>query len=219
MKTLTLTLILLSFVFANSFAQTSAGIDLGMGTYIDNSENKLTLLDGHHIDRFFFGGLSFQYRYSENLLFGFDIDYLSNDIKGIFSDYFTGEHGEDLGKFDTDYNLTNCNFDFIAKYQFDEDFLIYGLGPSFVITNRSIHLNYSYNNHEPFDLLASSGLGLCALIEMPVKLSDEISFSGELKARYTHSIWFDKGIRVLDGYKQEFITVQLNMKLYYDFGF
>ncbi len=42
-------------------------------------------------------------------------------------------------------------------------------------------------------------------------------FTSKLKFRYTHSIWFDKGIRNLDDYHQEYFTVQILAGIGYAF--
>jgi len=113
-----------------------------------------------------------------------------------------------------DIKLLNHNFDLDYKSKIN-NYFSYGLGPSFIITNRILEVDTVL-----FDKLASSGLGVNGFLEYSLQLNentDYFFFTSKLKLRYTHSIWFDEGIRNLENYDQEYFTVQLLIGIGYSF--
>lgn len=50
------------------------------------------------------------------------------------------------------------------------------------------------------------------------EIGNDLIFISVLKLRYTHSIWFDEGLRKLDDYNQEFFVVQLSLGFAYNFS-
>ncbi|MGE5846165.1 MAG: hypothetical protein ACM34O_05540 [Ignavibacteria bacterium] len=121
-----------------------------------------------------------------------------------------------------DASLINHNID-LAYIGIISPYFSWGLGPSFVITNRIIEIDNPDAEAITlllYDKLASSGLGANAFIDFSVPFSETENyffFSSEIKFRYTHSIWFDEGIRNLDNYKQEFLVFTLSAGIGYSF--
>lgn len=187
--------------------QDKIGVGAGYGNYLLNSENDLQLLQENTFSGYFVWGLHYEYRYNQEYSFSFDYDYKSTEIDNVYEIVHTNSQGDILGVKGLNYSLINHNFDLLLKYQNDDQLLVYGIGPAFVITNRTLYLTNTFN-----DMLASSGIGLCGTLDIPepLKLDTEpFTYTIQAKLRYTHSIWFDEGIRNLDGYSQNFLNLQI----------
>lgn len=209
-----LTFILCIF-FINSFinAQSFLGVEAGYGGYLLNSENDLHLLADHKMTDYYFGGLTYQFPINSDYSLSADYNFTSRTIEGLYENEFWDDNMTYLRTVNTDYTLLHHSYDFVLKSLDDSKKVSYGFGPTFVITNRILGEGTDW-----YDKLASSGIGVCATLELvePLQIdSDNLTYNIQAKLRYTHSVWFDKGIRKLDGYKQEFVMLQLSFKWLY----
>ena len=95
-----------------------------------------------------------------------------------------------------------------------------------IITNIILDVKLPFNvaegaNLDLYDKLASSCAGINAFIRYLIFFNEQekdLFFTSILKLRYTHSIWFDEGLRKLDNYKQEFFTANLSVGIGFNFG-
>lgn len=196
------------FLCSNSiiFSQNKISINIGYGYYLSNSDNSTVIMSGNKFQSF----LLYDFSYQKDNVFGynllFEYSYQQITKKNIIEFIRYNPDGSSLPPYWGDVKLISNNFDLdysakISKYFF------YGIGPSFIIVNRVLSVDTVL-----YDKLASSGLGLNGFLELSVPIygiRDYIFFTSKLKFRYTHSIWFDKGIRDLDNYHQEYFTVQI----------
>jgi hypothetical protein len=224
-------LIIILFLSAGYFIypQNKISINSGWGYYLNNSENSLKIMgDKRYKSYFQFGtayqcnifGNTFMFEYTYHQMMKEDVIQFSRTASEL------DENGNVviLGTIGTDASIINHNFDLDYVGTINLDFS-YGFGPSFIITNRIIEVEpYStegeVSTHSLYDKLASSGLGVNAFISYFIPFSDQpehFFFNSMLKLRYTHSIWFDKGIRNLDNYKQEFLVFNLSIGIGYSF--
>jgi len=205
-------------------SQNKVNINIGYGTYLNNSENSMKIMGDSKFRSFASYGITYQ---MDNII-GCDLlfDYSFNQItkKDVQSFGITGPDSPTiLGTFGGDLSLYSHNFD-IDFVGIIDQYLSFGIGPSFIIVNRVFEINGSpitnETNHSVYDKLASSGFGVNGFIEYIIPLSNNKNFfyiSSNLKLRYTHSIWFDKGLRNLDNYFQEYITTQFSIGVGYSF--
>lgn len=224
-KNISALVLLLSFVVSVQ-AQTKISLQGGFGYFLSNSENSTKIMGDKEYRSHIPLGISFQSDklFGQNLLFEYSYNKISkNDVLTFI---VTGPDGpEHIGSFGIDATLVNHNFDlnYVGNIY---PILTYGIGPSFVITNRIIESSnfnlpagaWIYRTY--YDRLASSGLGANFFLELQLPFSTEQNyfyFTSKLKVRYTHSIWFDEGIRKLDDYKQEFVTTNLTVGIGYSF--
>ena len=204
-------IILFSFalLFSTSIinSQNRIGINVGYGYYLSNSENS-TIIMG---DKKFQSFVLYDFSYQRDSLFGFNLlfEYSYQQItKKNIIEFIIYDPGPfpDLQQHFGDIKLISHNFDldYVVKIN---NYLSYGIGPSFIIANRILEVDTVL-----YDKLASSGLGINGFAELSVPITGSKNyffFTSKLKFRYTHSIWFDKGIRNLDDYHQEYFTVQI----------
>jgi len=207
-----LSVIILTFLLSFSGkSQSLIGIEAGYGTYLSNSENDLSVLTDHKIWGFYVLGINYGLNISDDFLLSVDYDFRSSNSGRIIKYELRDDNNNFLRNIDYDYKLINHSFDLVIKTDDKSDVVNYGIGPSFVITNRILG-----EGTDIYDKLASSAIGVCGVVELrePFKLNvDPFTYSFQLKLRYSHSVWFDKGIRKLDGYKQEFVSVQVGLKI------
>jgi len=205
------------FLFSNSIiiSQNKISLSVGYGYYLSNSENSTKIMG----DKKFQSFVLYDFSYQRDNLFGFNLMFeysyqqvtKKNVIEFILYD---PSPNPSLPPLWGDMTLIshNLDFDYIGKIN---NFFYYGIGPSFIIVNRILDVEKSI-----YDKLASSGLGVNSFIDFSIPLSkgkNHFFFSSKLKFRYTHSIWFDKGIRNLDNYSQEFFTTQILAGIGYAF--
>jgi len=102
--------------------------------------------------------------------------------------------------------------------------LNFGIGPSFILTNRIFEITVgSTETLRPltvYDRLASSGLGVNGFFGVTVPFTENEKYFfliSNIKFRYAYSLWYDKGIRNLDNYYQEFLTMQFSFGFGYSF--
>jgi len=202
----TISFFLFTFTLSIIHAQNKVDLHFGYGHYLNNSENSMKLMSEEKFRFYNFYGFTYQ----RNDLWGYNLilDYDYNKIikNNIIEFVRTGPDSPDpLFFFSGDITLINHNIDLDIVKKYDQYFS-YGFGPSFVITNRILDIP-----DHLYDKLASSGLGLNGFIELSVPLDkdEQFFFTSKLKVRYTYSIWFDKGIRDLDDYYQEFLTAEI----------
>ena len=219
------TLILIALITTGSFvfAQNKISMNFGYGYYLKNSENSLKVMGDKKFLPHWFYGLTFQR--DDILGLNLIVDYSYHQItkKDVLIFTRTSSSSPDvIGFFGSDMSIISHNIDIDYVGKIDEYFS-YGIGPSLIIVNRIFEIDE--NDPDGYDLsfedkLASSGLGANVFFDFTYPLSETKSFffiTSRLKFRYTHSIWFDKGIRNLDNYNQEFITSQLSVGLGYSF--
>lgn len=207
-------IIIIVILFYNkSFSQNSISLIPGIGYFISNSENDLTLLKKKKLEKYYSLGISFESVYFDKYTISIDYSFNENDLDGVEKMYRTTETGEIIGESNIDYFLINHTFDFLLINNIEDSDLYYGFGPSIILTNRGLDFSPFFK-----DILASYGIGLCSTIEADLNTFDAFSIRGMAKLRYTHSIWHDEGIRKLDGYNQEFITAQLGIRFMFNFS-
>ncbi len=207
-----------------AFAQNQVAVNAGYGRYLKNSENSMKVLEGKKIRSFIHFGAGYQ---RENILgytLTLEYSYYQNTFKDVMHFMWTDQNGNDMGGFTGDYQLINHTFDlnYCTK---TKEYFSFGIGPSFVITNRilDVHLPVILEDKvfELYDKLASSGLGISGSIQFSIPLNEgqnHLYFTSKLKLRYTYSIWFDEGLRKLDDYYQEFFTAHFSIGLGYSFN-
>ena len=209
--------ILFTFFYTLSYSQNKLYVNFGYGTYLENSENALKVMG----DKKFRSHLVYGFIYQREDVMGFNlmIEYAYNRItkEDVMEFARTGSNSpEIIDIFGGDAVLINHTFDLDYLGEINK-YLSYGIGPSFIITNRIIDVDETL-----YDKLASSGLGLNGLLEFSIPLAsseseDYFFFTSKLKFRYTYSVWFDEGIRKLDDYYQEFLSTQFSIGLGYSF--
>ncbi len=224
-------LITILFLSANYFIhpQNTISISSGYGYYLNNSENSLKIMGDKRYKSYFLFGMAYQGNiFSNKFIFEYSYHQMQkNDvIQFVRTASELDENGNVvvLGTIGTDASIINHNFD-LNYVGTINPILSYGFGPSFIITNRIIEVEpYStegeVNTHSLYDKLASSGLGANIFIELSVPFSEAeefFFFTSKMKFRYTHSIWFDEGLRNLYNYKQEFLIFNLSLGIGYSF--
>jgi len=218
MKVLLLILILSSF--SSIYPQNGLEINVGYGYYLSNSENSLKITGNEKFSSFLFYGFTYQ---TKNI-FGYNlmVEYNFHQIKkkNVISFYRYSNEGTVSWSGDLSIVSHNIDFDYVGSIN---KYLFYGIGPSFVIVNRILEvrrISFIIKNPVLYDKLASSGLGINGYLGILIPLTKDKNyfyFTSKLKLRYTHSIWFDKGIRELDNYYQEYLTTQLSVGVGYSF--
>jgi hypothetical protein len=205
------------FLFSNSTikSQNKISLNVGYGYYLSNSENSTKIMGDEKFQSF----VLYDFSYQRDNLFGFNLmfEYSYQQImKKNIIEFIRYDPGPNPSPppYWGDIKLINHNFDldYIAKIN---NYLSYGIGPSFIIVNRILDVDTVL-----YDKLASSGLGVNGFAELSVPIYGSkkyFFFTSKLKFRYTHSIWFDKGIRNLDDYHQEYFTVQILAGIGYAF--
>ncbi len=136
-KIISTLVVLLSF-FVSTQAQYKLSVQGGIGYYLSNSENSTKIMGGKKYLTHFPVGLSVQ----TNKLFDLNLslEYSYNEIikKDVLTFRFMGPNGpEQIDSLGVDATLVNHNFD-LNYIRNIYSFLTYGIGPSFVITNRII---------------------------------------------------------------------------------
>lgn len=204
------------------FPQYRISLNPGFGYYTSNSENSLRMMENQRKYRSYFSlGVSFQ----KEDLFGMNImmDYSYNNLKRenlvafTYSDMSPIEYSTVHGGL----RLSSHNIDIDYLGSIIRNFY-FGIGPSFVITNRTYDNEPLYGDGRLVlpgfeDRLASAGLGVNAFIMYNAPLVEKLYLTTKIKLRYTHSVWFDKGPRNLDNYSQEFLTTEMSAGLGYAF--
>ncbi len=205
------------FLFSNSIimAQNKININMGYGYYLSNSENSTKIMGNNKFQSY----ILYDFSYQRENLFGFNImfEYSYQQItKKDIIEFIRYNPGPNPSPppFQGDIKLTSHNFDldYSAKIS---NYISYGIGPSFIIVNRILEVDTVL-----YDKLASSGIGINGYVEFSIPLNaskEYFFFTSKLKFRYTHSVWFDKGIRYLDGYQQEYFTSQILAGIGYAF--
>ncbi len=224
-------LIIILFLSAGYFIhpQNKISISTGYGYYMNNSENSLKIMEDKRYKSYFHLGIAYQLNiFSNNFIFDYSYHQMQKEdvIQFIRTASELDENGNVvvLGTIGTDASIINHNFDLNYLGTIAPN-LSYGFGPSFIITNRIIETNDFQTEGEVstnylYDKLASSGLGANAFIELFVPFSEAeefFFFTSKIKFRYTHSIWFDEGIRNLDNYNQAFLVFNLSLGIGYSF--
>ena len=209
---------------AFTYSQNRLSINVGPGYYLLNSENSNKVVGDKRFKWYFHFGFAYQ---SDNilgnsLLFAYSYNEVTKEDALLFVQ--TSEISPDpIGYNGADVSLINHNFDF-DYVGFIDQYFTYGLGASFVISNRIVESDNILIGEEGvtslYDKLASSGIGLNTFINFSIPFSegeDYFFLTSNIKLRYTHSIWFDEGIRKLDDYSQDFITSELSVGIGYSF--
>lgn len=218
MKKYILTSAVFLFACCSIQAQNKISASAGYGYYLSNSENNiLSKGDEKRYKSYFHFGLAYQTDDVFGLNLMLEYSYHRMMKEGAF-EFFSGTPANMVA----DASLINHNID-LAYIGIISPYFSWGLGPSFLITNRIIEIDNPDAEAITlllYDKLASSGLGANAFIDFSVPFSETENyffFSSEIKFRYTHSIWFDEGIRNLDNYKQEFLVFTLSAGIGYSF--
>ena len=217
-----LILILLLWSFSSfHYSQNRLSVNIGPGYYLLNSENSNKIVGDKRFKWYINFGFSYQREnlFGYKLLFEYSFQQITKNDALIFriSDPSPNPF---LGSIGTDLKLINHNLDFDIVEYISQNFG-FGIGPSFVITNRLVETNEeAFGEHNLFDKLASSGIGVNTFLNFSIPFSeseDYFFFNSKIKLRYTHSIWFDEGNRKLDDYSQDFFTTKLSVGIGYSF--
>jgi len=214
------TFIIVCFLFLPGIihSQSRVSLNAGYGNYLFSSENSTRIMGDKKFRSHFVSELSYQ---NENL-FGInlmlDFNYHEITQRNVVEFFVTGEDNPEIvDSYGVDLSLVSFNFDLSYVGSISNNFS-FGLGPSFCIINRIVKMDEGIvtignirGSLYLYDKLASSGLGANGFImfNIPIMVDSKFFITSKVKFRYVHSIWFDKGIRNLDNYKQEFITAQI----------
>lgn len=201
-------------------SQNRINFNIGYGNYISNSENSMKIM----VNKKFRSHLLFGLTYQKEDVFGYNllIEYSYHEIteKNVIEFIRTGESSpEPIGSIGGDMTLISHNIDFNYVGVIN-NYFSYGIGPSLFIVNRIFEIRNIPFGEQPtsfYDKLASSGLGINGFLMFSTPITENIFFSSKIKFRYTHSIWFDEGIRNLEDYYQQFVTGQVTVGLGYLF--
>lgn len=203
-KLFLLILSILSFSYSQTFTQTN----IGYNYFINNSEDEMKVMTKNKIKTNFDYGLSLKIKKTNrhNLYINYKYSRLFN--RNLVKQISTDESAKQV-EFKGDYLLTNHNIDLNTFWSF-KNFYCFGLGITTVFTNRTIDIE-----NAALDRLFSIGIGANCFLEYSKMINKNICFLTKLTVRYTHSIWFDKGNRILNNYNQEFLTSSLTLGLGY----
>jgi hypothetical protein len=221
MKKFILLVTLFIFPISLVYSQNKISVNLVYGNYLSNSENSLQITK----DKKFRDFLTYGFTIQKEDLFGMNLmlEYSYHNIKLdriIKFEFYDPAPVPGTPPFWADMSLISHTFDLDYALKLQKYFS-YGFGPSFEIINRIFKIDkISGTNLTLYDKLASSALGVNGFLDFLYPLWESKNYlflSCRLKLRYTHSIWFDKGIRDLDNYSQEFLTGQISLGLGYSF--
>ena len=223
MKKLSIIFIYFFLTKMHLFSQDKLDFQFGYGYYISHSENQLHIM----ADQEFSSYLSYGVSYQKENIFGVRLllNYSYHEIKkeNIFNlVYIRGDGDPPLKTFIGDISHINHNIDLDYIDNFS-NYFSFGIGISFVINNRILNVERILEGEQTRvlnDKLASSGIGANGILKffLPLNKGENYFYlTSILKLRYTHSIWFDEGIRELDNYKQEYISSNLSIGIGYSF--
>jgi len=218
-------LAIIIFLFADYFinAQNKITANAGYGYYLSNSENSLRIMGDKRYKSYFHFGFAFQRGDLVGLNLMLEYSYHQMEKEDALEFFITSSFDPEIQyKVASDASILSHNFDldYIGSIG---SYFSYGFGPSFVIINRIIEVNNAYTEaglKSFYDKLASSGLGANAFFDFSVPFTEAREFffiTSKIKFRYIHSIWFDKGLRNLDDYKQEFLVFNFSVGIGYAF--
>lgn len=210
-----LALLLVVILNALMMPQNKANVNLGIGFYVNNSENSMRIMRGEKYHSYFQYGFTYERENFYGCDLQFDYSFHQNTKEHLLQFAILDEDGTHaVGMTPGDVSLRIHNFDVSYTKKMDKYFT-WGAGPSFALINRIIDVQ----NHL-YDKLASSGLGVNAFLEFSIPFNPakpDFYFTSNMKFRYLHSIWFDKGNRNLDDYSQWFLTSELTVGIGYAF--
>ena len=192
----------------NIFAQNQLWGNVGFGRYLANSENSLKVLKDEKLGFF----INFGFGYQRDVIFGvpifFEYNYFQNTQEEAIKSVWTDETGSESGEITGEYKLINHTFDFDYFNNINED-ISYGIGPSFVLTNRIIEVDLPMSTPlELYDKLASSGLGINGFVRFTTSIKERevvvvIGPSGSGKSTWIRTInrleEHQKGQIIVDG--------------------
>lgn len=225
MKIKIIVAVLLMFYVTDIKSQNRLVINTGFGYYLHNSENGSRIMGSEKFAEYYSFGLSYQRLnvFGLNLLLDFNYDLVSEEKVQEMPVY--SYEGSYLRSYWLTMDMKNYKFDLAYILDLGGSFSL-GAGPSFLIVNRTLEMEDQYvvvgeqrASLGLYDRLASSALGAHAFLafSIPINKDNSFFFTTKMKFRYVHSVWFDKGIRKLDNYKQEFITSELSAGIGYAF--
>ena len=204
MKYLAMVIVLLGIRCTHSQAESTLSVEIGFGSFIHNSENSQTIMGEGEFANFNPIGVS----YGSSDFFGIPVNIAYEFRRNANTEAIEYWAYNDQSPSYGDVILVNHVLD--ASYQIPiSKFFTYGFGPTLVVTNRIVDIKDIL-----FDRLVSYGLGANGFIKLSVlRIPAASPFNTEwiavnfmLKSRYTHSLFFDKGPRKLDGYHQSFFS-------------
>jgi len=210
---------LLIFVFPFSlhgaYAQTEVYAAPGYSAYIYNSENGTSIM-GDKNYRYFFSpmlgiGIGNILGYQSFIEYSYQNSLADNTVP------FENNIGiAPSPPFFCNVDLKIHNIDLSLRGNITEN-LIWGIGPAFSMINRTVI--FPFLDRE-YDRLISYALGLHASINFQKPLSDgpnRFLILAGFKARYTHTVLYDKGGRDLSNYNQDYLTGFFFVGLGYQF--
>ena len=215
------------FSFHGAYAQTEVYAAPGYGMYLYNSENGTSIM-GDKDFRYFFSpllgvGIGNILGYQSFIEYSCQNSLAENTV--AFPTFQYGPGIEYPLYYYCNVDLKIHNIDLSLRGNITDN-LTWGIGPAFSIINRSIRVPYinamwaSEWQYDFIDRLISYALGLHASINFQIPLSDGpnrfLLLSG-FKARYTHTVLYDKGGRDLSNYDQDYLTGFLFVGLGYQF--
>jgi hypothetical protein len=208
------------FSFHGAYAQTEVYVAPGYGAYIYNSENGTSIM-GDKDFRYFFSpllgiGIANILGYQSFIEYSYQNSLAKNTVP------FENNIGVSANPpFYCNVDLKIHNIDLSLRGNITDN-LTLGIGPAFSIINSSIIFPawVEGRSYDFLDRLISYALGLHASINFQIPLSDGpnrfLILSG-FKARYTHTVLYDKGGRDLSNYNQDYLTGFFFVGLGYQF--
>jgi hypothetical protein len=209
------------FSFHGAYAQTEVYAAPGYGAYIYNSENGTSIM-GDKDFRYFFSpllgiGIGNILGYQSFIEYSYQNSLAENTIAVPI--VLEGPYRTPLVYSNVDLRIHNIDLSLRGNIT---DNLTFGIGPAFSIINRSIIFPV-WSSELPYDFLdrlISYALGLHASINFQIPLSDgpnRFLILSSFKARYTHTVLYDKGGRDLSNYNQDYLTGFFFVGLGYQF--
>lgn len=196
------------------------------GISLYNSENAMLTIGDKSVS--WFPGLSVAYERENMSGVNWHVEYNFSraKVEDVLDFIVTGPGGPtQIGVFNADLILSVHSVDLALFYR-ECEWLSFAIGPTVSLIHRTIETN-GIPTPDPFgqardfeDRLTSLGVGLNGSVNVEVPFDDVppfFFFYSILKARYVHSVWFDKRGRNLGNYQQSFLVGQWYMGLGYNF--
>jgi len=211
MRHIALVVLLLGMSCISSDAVSTLSVEIGSGVFLHNSENSKTVMGDGEFTSFIPIGVSYGKSDLIRIPVSLSYEYQKSLNRKAIEYWDYDNQSPRYG----DVVLISHHLD-VNYHKSASRFISYGFGPTFVISNRIVDLEDSL-----YDRLASYGLGANGFIELSVLRIPAVSpFNTEwiaanlrFKSRYTHSVFFDRGSRELDGYSQSFFSTIVTMGL------
>jgi len=209
MKTI---ILLLTFLISSElFGQVSFFASYDNGAFSSHSDNSLNLLDSKKVSRYsgFSAGVRFSFFTQE---FQVEVGTFSSEANNLFYLYTPGDDGFFERENRPDLSFSSYPLE-LLYIPYKIDWFMVGVGPSMVVTNRKLQLNYGENNTFT-DKINSVGLGFsifAQLIFKPFKDLKNLDIFIGVKYRKINSFFMTKEGRRLGSYEINFSQQHVNI--------